>query len=232
MNPLTPYRADYSERLSGLLNPVVSESVQDLIVQSKLDNFALWVYLKEFDCCVCFPHKNGGCSFRWQIIKIKGWQFISSRSLHVMQNFYSDGHGPFHPKEAEYLYPHVPHYLAVRHPVDRFRSVWQNKCRDQMGPPVEVYGMTPDELMDYIEVVEDRHWRRQSENLTGITQPVLVAELLQMIGAEKHINKTERQDSDPDMPIDRILNYYADDLRIWEDACSRTNTDVGTVARQ
>ena len=230
MNPLTPYRADYSERLSGLLNPVVSESVQDLIVQSKLDNFALWVYLKEFDCCVCFPHKNGGCSFRWQIIKIKGWQFISSRSLHVMQNFYSDGHGPFHPKEAEYLYPHVPHYLAVRHPVDRFKSLWRNKCRDRDGSPWQVYGMTPDELMDYIEIQEDHHWRMQVKNLTDHTEPMPMPDLLEMIGATARINKSGRLEKDPDVPVDRVLDYYADDLRIWEDACSRMNIVVESAA--
>jgi len=202
-----------------------SNNVQDLIVQSKLDNFALWVYLKEFDCCMCFPHKNGGCSFRWQIIKLKGWEFISSRSLHVMQNFFRDGHGPFHPKEVSMFYPDKPHYLSVRHPVKRFKSAWQNKCRDKMGPPVEVYGMTPDEFMDYIETHEDRHWRKQSENLTDNTEPVPMARLLTMIGATMRINRTDQLEDDPDMPTDRILDFYADDLQLW-DRANECNTDI------
>jgi len=235
MNPLTPYCADKSSRLSVLLEPLKpeflrsSKNVHDLIVQSKLDNFALWIYLKEFDFCVCFPAKNGGCSFRHEIIGLRSLD-IDSMTLALMREFYKDGHGPFHPKEAEYLYPNVPHYLAVRHPVDRFKSLWRNKCRDRDGSPWQVYGMTPDELMDYIEIQEDHHWRMQVKNLTDHTEPMPMPDLLEMIGATARINKSGRLEKDPDVPVDRVLDYYADDLRIWEDACSRMNIVVESAA--
>ena len=194
-----------------------TKNVEDLIVQSKLDNYALWVFLKEFDCCICIPAKNGGCSFRHEIIGLRKLD-IECRTLGLMREFYKDGHGPFHPREVSMMYPDKPHYLAVRHPVDRFKSLWRNKARDKDGAPHQVYGMTPDQLMDYIEKQEDHHWRKQVKNLTDKTVPMLAADLLKMVGATVRINRTDRLERDPDMPTDRILDFYIDDLRLWDRA--------------
>lgn len=202
-------------------------NVQDLIVQSKLDNYAFWVYLKEFDCCICIPAKNGGCSFRHEIIRLRGLD-IDPRQFGLMREFAKDGHGPFHPKEVSYLFPDKPHYLSVRHPVERFTSLWRNKCREKNGAPWQVYGMTPDQLMDYIEIQEDHHWRKQVKNLTDRTELMLMPDLLEMIGCTMRLNRSDRLEREPDMPVDRILDYYADDLRLWEDAseCLLTNIAV------
>ncbi len=197
-----------------------------MIVQTKLKNYALWVYLEEFDCCVCIPHKNGSCSFRREIIKIKEWN-ISDHTQSVMLRFFKDGHGPFHPKEVELQYADKDHFLSVRHPLERFVSLWRNKCRDKMGIPRDVWGLTPDELMDFIEDHEDHHWRKQADYVTKTTIPIDDRDLLKKLGVGVVLNATQGDD-DPAMPVDRIVDYYADDVLLWEEAneCLRTNIAV------
>lgn len=201
----------------------MSGLVQDQIIVSKLDNHALWVYLKEFDCCVCVPSKNGGSSFRVQLIRMRGYDILPT-TLPVMNEFYRDGHGPFHPKEVEMLFSDKPQYLSVRHPVERFASLWRSKARDRNGSPYLAHGMTPDELMDHIETVNDSdwHWRPQIRYMTKNAQPVHPSGLLALFSDQERINTTSERDSDPRMPVDRIMDFYSEDYELWR----RTNDPV------
>ena len=197
------------------------------LVRDRLTHYAAWIYLRELDCCICIPHKNGGSSFRRDIIKMRRWG-ISDTTMSVMLRFSVDRHGPFYPEEVDEKYSDKEHFLSVRHPINRFTSLWGNKCRDRRGFPRELWGMTPDELMDYIETHEDRHWRRQSNYATKNTTPIHHDELLQKIGVTSVLNATRI--GNEDVPIRRILDHYADDLRLWEDACLRTNIVVESAA--
>ena len=52
--------------------------------------------------------------------------------------------------------------FVVRNPIDRFDSLWRNKCRDGgklLGHDID--GMTPAELFGYIKQNDNHHWTPQ-----------------------------------------------------------------------
>ena len=58
--------------------------------------------------------------------------------------------------------------FVVRDPIDRFKSLWKNKCRDggkirasKNGDNHPVQGMSPEELFDYITQHSNHHWTPQ-----------------------------------------------------------------------
>lgn len=195
-------------------------SVESLIVSDRINRNGRWCYFDEWNCCICFPQKNGGNAFRKKLKTLKRWESPKmAYHIEVFSELQKCGHGPFTPKEADIFYPNIPHYLAVRHPLDRFKSLWRNKCRDRVGHPKEIYGLSPDELMDFIERNSNSHWMSQSMYVTTKTIPVRHSVLLDRMGSEK-VNKTESRDDDPEFPVDRVLRHYAADLKLWEQANS------------
>ncbi len=203
-----------------------SSEIGSLILEEKiLQGYGRWVYLNEIDACVCVPNKNGGVAFRNKVCELRGWD-VDMDVFTFMLEFNRTGDGPFSPRETRAFYFHKPHYLSVRDPVNRFASLWRNKCRDIDDIP-DIFGKSPHELMDYIEEYPhgNSHWFRQSGYLTSTTQCIAYDRLFSFLGwTYKSRNATKP--SAEDMPADRILDHYADDLALWEGACSPTNIAV------
>lgn len=105
--------------------------------------------------------------------------------------------------------------LGVRDPVERFKSLWRNKCRD--GDPNMAYltGMTPDMLLDYIEgrSYADSHWAPQSHYYAPGASVVPHTTLLNWFGT-KRTNVTEVREDDPPFPISGILKIYTEDVKL------------------
>ena len=198
-------------------------SVQEWIVAERASCQAIWCYIEEADFCVCVPNKNGGTSYRKAFADKSSWE--SSKLVPFMMEFYAKGHGPFSAKELMFRFPDKPHYLVVRHPVDRFGSLWRNKCRDRLGSPYAIHGMNPDQLIGFIEENPeyDRHVLRQSDYLTEKTYPIILSDLMSILELlPERINRSVPTPSDPQMPKKRILKHYAKDYELW----SRTQDDI------
>lgn len=110
-----------------------------------------------------------------------------------------------------------PRFLGIREPVARFYSLWRDKCRDRgTGIPDELHEATPDALMDYIEAHpgENHHWARQTDYMAPGVQLVPFEKLLETVGfpvPERRNQYHLARDTDPPMPVERILAHYADD---------------------
>ena len=66
-------------------------------------------------------------------------------------------------------------YFVVRHPLDRFCSLWKSKCRDNQSSAYKetLADMSPVELMDHIEAgARDPHWTPQGKVLNWCSQDV------------------------------------------------------------
>lgn len=144
----------------------------------------------------------------------------------VFLDFFNSGDGPFLGKEIDVLYPDIPHYLAVREPVSRFASLWRNKSRDLCGEIADISHLSPDELIDHIETYPygNSHWFPQYMYLTERAIPVESRILIGLIDDEierrgitydPFINKSEKRESDPIMPVDRIKKHYSLDCELW-----------------
>ena len=103
---------------------------------------------------LCCPPKNGGTSFYRTMLGVRDG---SDRHVYSMI-------------EEKLLTPpqasrrrDVLHVMAVRDPVERFGSLWRDKCErlDENYP--QLHGMTPEELLGHIQttVVHDAHWMPQ-----------------------------------------------------------------------
>ena len=153
----------------------------------------------------CVPHKNGWTSFKTaaaESLGITRAQFkdmgLSARQVKRMS--------------GERL-------LAVRDPVDRFRSLWKHVNREAMADrrhgfiwEHRLHGSTPDELMAFVESHpdENRHWVRQSSYLVEDVILVRFDRILAQLGLpEKHLNGIDAEC--PPMPVDRILSHYSVD---------------------
>jgi hypothetical protein len=82
----------------------------------------------------------------------------------------------------------------TRDPVDRFKSLWKNKCRDgTTGIPSELYGVSPDELLDAIVTMPygNPHWSPQADWEYGLSHQLV--------------------------PIDQFHNWWGDDIEIWNE---------------
>jgi len=120
-----------------------------------------------------------------------------------------------------------PRYFVVRPPVARFKSLWKSKCRDEDHsgqPPLKmvIAGFSPEDLMDYIEseVVWDQHWARQSEIL-GDAEVTLIP-LNRLSEFDERFTVYNSTSGDVELSNDiimRVIEYYKDDLMLYEKAC-------------
>lgn len=115
---------------------------------------SVWTYLKDYDCTYGVPPKNASSSFyealrrHYKLKRSKGLQYEPNEKVERVS----------HPVGARA-------FFIVRHPIDRFESLWRSKCRDGHGKAggheEELYGLTPEELLAYIQANDDPHWRKQ-----------------------------------------------------------------------
>jgi len=136
--------------------------------------------------------------------------------------------GPFAPADLSLnKFKGVARYLVVRDPVDRFASLWRDKCRDGRGSPrilEHTKGLTPDQLMDLIERYPfgNSHWYPQYAYKIPGAIPVRINTLLELMGVDPTavVGGTTKFDDDPPMPVERIMQHYRHDKRLYEEACA------------
>ena len=125
----------------------------------------------------------------------------------------------------------APLVFVVRHPLDRFKSLWKNKCRDNgklAGHGTNLFGLTPAELFDYISGHHNHHWTPQSE-LLGILATSMYTDIVALEDLTQYC-----VDNVPYMPPVSVYNktngvvelsvaleqeitdYYADDVTLYE----------------
>lgn len=116
--------------------------------------------------------------------------------------------------------------FVVRHPLDRFLSLWRNKCRDQ-GSGCAVEGFTMEELYTRITTGQpDEHWTRQVDLLGRYRKE---AELIRLdslpawwwehMQAEfPRLNASDNYDEISDDLTARVLTHYAADVELFRAA--------------
>jgi hypothetical protein len=114
--------------------------------------------------------------------------------------------------------------FIVRHPLDRFLSLWRNKARDH-GKGVAVEGFTMQQLFDRIKTgTPDEHWIRQVDLLGKFRKGTELVRLENLAAwwwdnmqAEfPHLNKTDNYDEiAPDLR-DQVLEHYAEDVKLYD----------------
>jgi hypothetical protein len=183
-----------------------------------------WVYIPELRTCICAPTKCGCSAIYGQLIGNP----VHGARINALKEFSARGLGPWLPHEIPGKYRHVPKYLAVRDPVDRFGSLWRCFCRGRKFRPKAqpentsyIFGMTPAELMTHILMypIANRHWVPQL--LHWLPGSVLVphGQLLERLGLPSpKINVTDRRKDDPALPEEQIRNHYAEDMKLWHAA--------------
>ena len=178
-----------------------------------------WVYVKPMDITIGVPPKNGSTSVYDALRRtydstapISGAQWImSSDSCEFVAQ----------PKGL-----HA--FFIVRHPVDRFRSLWVNKCLRAQGKAdadVELAGLTPDELLQLIrhDPEGDPHWRSQ---LSLLGNPEMAIELvpIEHLSGALPLSVWRMNDSNSahfkldDRLVAQVKNHYAGDCNLYQSA--------------
>ena len=116
--------------------------------------------------------------------------------------------------------------FVVRHPLDRFLSLWRNKCRDH-GAGVAVEGFTMEQLFErIISGTPDEHWVCQVDMLGKHRKD---AELIRLeslgdwwyenMQAElPKLNESAPYDKISDELREQVLDHYAADVELYNDA--------------
>lgn len=163
------------------------------------------LYFRFNDQYVCAPPKCGGTALYCAALGIEpGGRSEYSRALEKTE-FVS-------PEQA--LQSGLPCVLAVRDPVDRFASLWRDKCRNGDPNLPELSGLSPDELMDLVEQnpLENSHWAPQSAHWLPGIDVVDYLDFPNRIALQTYpLNATRSQPDDADMPVKRIRAHYAAD---------------------
>lgn len=109
---------------------------------------------------------------------------------------------------------------VTRDPVDRFKSLWKNKCRDKTnGVPEELWGITPTRLYEHIkkDIYSNPHWSPQCDWEGGIADSLVPIERFEQWWGEevKHWNATL---GPVDVDDDAIRDLYAGDFILHQRA--------------
>ena len=177
-----------------------------------------WVHLKQFDVCYGVMPKNASSSFyealrrSYGLPRRKGFQIIEDCE-HLR-------------KVAQPCTPKAR--FIVRHPLDRFESLWRSKCRDHHGSigghPIR--DMSPDELFAYIQEHDDPHWRSQAPYVMTLdAEPTLVPVeyFAQQFRLDTGFEAWHQNPTTGDCPMSielmhDVLEHYANDVLVYERA--------------
>lgn len=110
--------------------------------------------------------------------------------------------------------------MIVRDPVDRFVSLWKQKCRDGVMLTVgdeesPIAGMTPKELITFIETtdIKDPHWASLTELEGGHSSETLhYSRINKLLGTTPTMYNKSEGDLALDAEVERrVREWYADD---------------------
>ena len=123
--------------------------------------------------------------------------------------------------------PDIRPVFIVRHPVERFSSLWKQKCRDGRristidNPSNYAKDWSIDELLDHIERgLWNHHWAPQSVFEMGAAEELVPLEKLNQwlhdegLGPPTHLNQTVGEVQLTDDQYRRVVEYYIDDVRL------------------
>lgn len=168
------------------------------------DELRLWFHVD--GVFLCAPAKCGGTALYRAMLKI-GPEVPDRDVFSTAQNL------------TEFRTPDGvsrPAFLAVRDPIERFMSLWRDKCRDGDPNLPALRGLSPSELMTKIECnwYGDAHWAPQSYHYRQGVTCVPYQQMLHWFGNKNApvVNYTVRHSDDPKAPATRILRHY------WHDA--------------
>ena len=165
-----------------------------------------WLKFHNWDFTIGVPHKNGSTTIKQFI-----WMNELEDEVTQLKNHQVNGNV----------------YFVVRHPFDRFYSLWKHKCQGEytLHRNPEIDGMAPEQLMTHIERgVKNVHWTPQSLLLGNLDPELIPLEELSNwwssngYGELGQFNKTEKLDVIDDKLKERLQNYYADDIVLYERA--------------
>lgn len=169
-----------------------------------------WGYFTVRGHLVCVPHKAGTTSFRAATLP-------EHRDAHHWRALAADrGLGPLSPAEA--AADGRPTILAVRDPIERFRSLVKNLLDLRRNNRLSAYrGLSPDALLDLIERHPrgDRHWYSQADYHVDGVELVRFDRLLPRLGLRSQWRNRRRGES-PRIPAHRVRALYARDVELWE----------------
>lgn len=189
-----------------------------------MPNKRLWtpyVRLKQFNVTYGVPPKNGSSSFYEALRRCYG--LPRTKHFKMVQN------NPHLFEQVDFL--DHPGFFVVRHPIDRFESLWRSKCRDNHGTvgghPIR--GMNPYDLFAYIKQHDDPHWRPQIDmiklgempNITLVPLDEFTHHFKAHTGLDLwYQNPTKELKSDYfDLGLlSEVADYYADDVDLYEKA--------------
>lgn len=191
-------------------------------IDTTQDGFKSWFLLKDKDICVCAPNKVAGTSFRTAY----------RPTIRNMNDFrrlaWIEDWGPWSPREVGERHPTLRKVQAVRDPIERFASLWRDKCRRDV-PQSEYWrqfiGLSPDQLMDRIEAwpLGNSHWFPQALYVVPNVELVPVGDFLRYVDLpQQRRNGTAERATDPHMPGVRIEQHYAADVRLWRSVRSNS----------
>jgi hypothetical protein len=121
--------------------------------------------------------------------------------------------------------------FIVREPLSRFKSLWKQKARDEDvlwddDKEAILAGMTPEELMDYIEDPAhlDPHWNTQISQCGAWAHELVPLEKLDRwwirrgLPALPRHNKTEGEVELSEELEERVLKFYKKDVEFYKQA--------------
>lgn len=172
-------------------------------LKSKSKN--LWVYFPRQKVSLLVPPKCGTSSVRQFI-----WMNELENTVKRIQHYQVTGNI----------------FFVVRDPITRFVSLWRSKCRNKENLlDKRVHGMSPNELMTHIESgAKDAHWTPQVELIKNLNPTLIPLESLNWwwhqsgLGSLGVFNATEGEIEISDGLKQRILTFYADDLKLYHKA--------------
>lgn len=172
--------------------------------------FKLWFYLPDQDVCACVPAKCGGTSFYRAMFNVPDDVPSEHVRSHAVLASMALGRGPYSVNEVMHYHYKKRKIMAVRDPVERFRSLWRDKYRPD--------GTSPERLLELIRQhpFADAHWAPQYAWAVPDTRFVLYYDLPGVLGYDRHERKTHPSSADPGMPVSEIEEHYALDRRVLE----------------
>lgn len=177
------------------------------------------VYTPAFgEALICVPPKCGSTSLAVALLGGVANRQVHRTLLHQLER---EGKGPFHPKVAASR-DALPKFLAVREPLDRFRSMFamtQKKGAAKYGVPESVD--TPGKLIRWIAQcpLHNKHFGPQYLHRIPGARLVPFVRLLPLLGFEPvWFNKTDSAavNIDP-VTIAFVREHYAQDFTLWNE---------------
>ena len=181
-----------------------------------------WFYVEKFDIGICIPCKCGGTTFYNEVF-LGGEGFGGEFRKQAIQIAQERGHGPWTAAKAASKLAGVRKVLAVREPIDRFMSLWRDKCaEDRAASGYNYYrGFSPEMLVQFILQwpFGDPHWTPQYSYMIPGAEVVDYRDIGKIFGYgnERRLNETDRE---IDVPleiatVERLHDHYKQDRHLW-----------------